>query len=169
MKLLYCAPHQLWPPNTDARLRDYQLARRLAARCEVTFIEMLQAVKEARTPAGATDLANIVTLNKSQSYGPSKVLRGLAGPIPVTVLNCWSPQLASEVRHLLQSRKFDTVQIETIVLMSERERQMLLSRRPTADIRVIPNGIDVSYYSSDQNARACHTAGNGKSMRRFFL
>ena len=98
MRSLYFAPHQIWPTNTGARLRDYQLARQLAARSAVTFVEMRHAGEKQRVPPDDSGLASIVTLEKSNTYTASKILRGLAGPIPVTVLNCWSHRSASRSR-----------------------------------------------------------------------
>jgi glycosyltransferase involved in cell wall biosynthesis len=227
MRLLYFAPHQAWPINTGGRLRDYQLARQLAARCSVTFAEMRHAGEELCKPPEHSGLDSVITLDKGRTYSPSKILRGLAGPIPLTVLNCWSRRMASELKDALRSRQFDSVQIEGVLLMeylpvihealgspnivvdwhnieselmwrysgthvnrlkkvaakrtaklieraenrlldacsthtvtSERERQKLLVRRPEANIQVIPNGVDASYYSSSEMSKV-----SGKYMR----
>ena len=117
MRLLYFAPHQAWPINTGARLRDYQLARQLATRCSVTFAEMRHAGEERTKPPDHSGLASVLSLDKGRTYTPSKILRGLAGPIPVTVLNCWSRRMASELTDAFRSRQFDTVQIEGVHLM----------------------------------------------------
>jgi len=117
MRLLYFTAHQIWPINTGARLRDYQLARRLAARFSVTFVEMRHAGEGHTMPPDGSGLASVVTLYKGRTYSAFKILRGLAGPTPVTVLNCWSLRLASELADVLRSRQFDTVQIEGMQLM----------------------------------------------------
>ena len=57
MRLLYFAPHQIWPVNTGARLRDYQLARQLAARSSLTFVEMRHAGQEPHIPPDDSGLA----------------------------------------------------------------------------------------------------------------
>jgi sugar transferase (PEP-CTERM/EpsH1 system associated) len=232
IRLLYFAPHQIWPLNTGARLRDYQLARQLASRCAVTFVEMRDAGEESRIPPDNSGLAGLVTLEKNGTYTPSKILRGLAGPTPVTVLNCWSPRSASQLASVLRSQEFDTVQMESVHLMeylpiireargcpaividwhnieseimwryaettgnwakkiaakrtaklieraedrlldacgthtvtSERERQMLLARRPHANIQVIPNGVDASYYGPKRITEACRVTGQYDSKR----
>ena len=118
MKILYLAAHQMWPLNTGARLRDYQLARQLSTRALVTFVEMCRAGDEHYIPPKDSGLAGSVTLNKGRMYSPSKIVRGLAGPIPVTVLNCWSPQSAFQLADVLRSRQFDTVQIEGVHVMA---------------------------------------------------
>jgi len=230
MNLLYFAPHQLWPLTTGARLRDYQLARQLTARGSVTFVEMCGAGEEHQAPPEDFGLTSAVTLHKDRMYTPSKIARGLAGPIPLTVLNCWSPQSASQLAEVLRSRPFDTVQIEGVHLMgylpiiqeapgspaivvdwhniesemmwryaktthnwakkiaarrtaklieraeerllgcdvthtvtSERERQKLLARCPTANIQVIPNGVDAGYFSVKEIAQVCRRSGQQAS------
>jgi len=117
VKLLYFAPHQAWPPNTGGRIRDYQLARQLAARCSVTFAEMRPAGEAECKPPQHSGLTNVVTLNKGSAYTPFKILRGLAGPVPVTLLNCWSRRMAAEFADAFKSPQFDTVQIEGVHLM----------------------------------------------------
>jgi glycosyltransferase involved in cell wall biosynthesis len=226
MKLLYFTAHQMWPIDSGARLRNYQLAGQLAVRSSVTFVEMQHAGEERRTPSNEFGLANVVTLHKGRTYTASKLLRGLAGPTPVTLLNCWSRRSAFQLTDVLRCRQFDTVQIEGVHLMeylpiiqqapgrpamvvdwhnieselmwryaettgnwlkraaaartatlieraedrllatcathtvtSERERQKLLARHPSANIRVIPNGVDVSYWSAKEIAEArCQTS-----------
>jgi glycosyltransferase involved in cell wall biosynthesis len=232
MRLLYFAPHQIWPLNTGARLRDYHLARQLAARSSVTFVEMRHAGEEPRIPPDDSGLAGIVTLEKYGTYSPFKILRGLAGPTPVTVLNCWSPRSASQLASVLRSQEFDTVQMESVHLMeylpiireargcpaividwhnieselmwryaetagnwakkiaakrtarlieraedrlldtcathavaSERERRKLLARRPHANIQVVPNGVDASYYSTKEIAEDSRRTGASDSKK----
>jgi glycosyltransferase involved in cell wall biosynthesis len=226
MRLFYFAPHQIWPVNSGARLRNYQLARQLAARASVSFVEMRHAGEGHHVLPEDSGFERVVTLNKGRTYTPSKILRGLAGPIPMTVLNCWSPRSASQLVDVLRSNQFDTVQIEGVHLMkylpifqetttypaiiidwhniesemmwryanttgnwakkivakrtaklieraenylldtvathtvtSERERQKLLARRPGANIHVIPNGVDTTYYTAGKLAEACHRSG----------
>jgi|SRR5579872_2568088 len=226
MRLLFFAPHQIWPANSGGRLRNYQLARQLAVCSSVTLVEMRLAGEGQHIPTDDSGLASVVTLNKDRTYTPSKILRGLAGPTPMTVLNCWSPRSASQLANVLRSHKFDTVQIEGVHLMkylpiiqaasgspaivvdwhniesevmwgyakstvhwakriaarrtakliersedrlldtcamhtvtSERERQKLLARRPDANIRVIPNGVDTSFFTATKIAEVCRESG----------
>ena len=226
MQLLYFTTHQAWPINAGARLRDYHLARHLAARCSVTFAQMSHAGEELCKPPEDSGLASVVTLHKSRTYTPSKILRGLAGPKPVTVLNCWSRRMASELAEALRSRQYESVQIEGMHLMeylpviqealslpaivvdwhniesemmwryagtplnrlkkwaakrtaklieraenrlldtcgmhtvtSERERQKLLARHPSASIQVVPNGVDTGYYTEKEILQAFRPTG----------
>src|SRR5579864_178406 len=112
MRLIYFSSDQIWPVNSGGRLRNYQLARQLAARSSVTFVEMRPAGEAQRIPSDDFGLACVVTLDKGCTYTPSKIVRGLAGPIPMTVLNCWSLQSASQFAEVLRSHQFDAVQME---------------------------------------------------------
>jgi sugar transferase (PEP-CTERM/EpsH1 system associated) len=118
MKSLYFAAHQIWPTNSGARLRNYQLARQLATESSVTFVEMRPGSEVKQIPPQDSGLASVATLDKGRTYTPSKILRGLAGPTPVTVLNCWSPRSASQLDHVLKSHLFDTVQMAGTQLMA---------------------------------------------------
>lgn len=226
MKLLYFSPHEFWPVNFGAPLRNYQLAKHLAAHSSVTFVELRRALSGKKLSPDDHGLAEVVSLKKDRPYAPSKVLRGLVGPTPLTVLNCWSRDSASQLAGLLDSKHFDSVQIEGVHLMrylpiiqkmpagpaivvdwhniesegmwrfsrttgnrakqivaertatlleraetwlldncpthtvtSERERQKLLTKRPAANIQVIPNGVDTSLFTAKKIAEASSREG----------
>lgn len=217
MKLLYFAPHQIWPANTGARLRDYHLARELATQTSVTFVEMSSAGERKSVPPADSGLDRIATIGKDRPYSLSKILLGIVGATPVTILNCYSKRSISEFADVIRSSTFDTAQIEGVLLTkyiplveqlvprpaivvdwhnieselmwryarlipnrtkkivamrtaklleraedhllrnykthtvsSERERQKLLNRCPSADIQVIPNGIDTERFSQKE-------------------
>src|SRR5260221_5251947 len=118
MQLLYFAAHPLWPPNSGARLRDFQLARQLSSRCLVNFVEMLNGKEPQCPPPVDSGLAGIITLNKGKTYSPYAIMRGLLGPTPVTVLNCWSRRSAINLAGVLRSGQYDSVQIEGTQLMA---------------------------------------------------
>jgi polysaccharide biosynthesis protein PslH len=224
LKILYFAPHQLWPLVTGNRLRDYHLARELAARCSVTFMETLHPGDErgGMAPVSA-GFERVVTVEKEPNFRPGKVIRGLIGPVPVTVLNYFSRRIANTLAEVLRTGAFDVVQLESVQLStyvpiiraapsrpliladwhnieselmsryasttdsfprklvarrtarllenseqrlltecgchtiaSERERQKLLERFPGADVHVIPNGVDTSYYSTALSRTSNH-------------
>ena len=217
MRLLYFATHQMWPLTSGNRLRDFHLARELAKRASVTFVEMRHLGEEPSSPPSDCAFDEIITLKKGASYTPGKIVRGLAGPTPLTVLNYFDTKSAFQLANLLARRQFDTVQIEGVHLskylpifqtarkrpailvdwqnieselmwrysnnssfwpkrvlaqrtaallqrsemllleswgmhtvVSERERQKLLGRCPSAHVKVIPNGVDTNFFSASQ-------------------
>ena len=112
MKLLYFAAHQVWPLTSGNRLRDYHLARELAKRASVTFVEMCHPGEQPSSLPSDCGFEQIVSLKRGVGYTPGKVVRGLAGPTPLTVLNYFQSRLASQLANLLARGQFDTVQIE---------------------------------------------------------
>lgn len=116
MRLLYFAAHQMWPLTSGNRLRDYCLARELAKRASVTFVEMCHPGEKPSGPLSNCVFDEIISLKKGVSYTPGKIVRGLVGPTPLTVLNYFQTQSASLLANLLARRRFDTVQIEGVHL-----------------------------------------------------
>jgi glycosyltransferase involved in cell wall biosynthesis len=114
---MYFVPHPVWPANTGARLRNYHLARQLAASASVTFVEMRRTGEAYNAPPADSGLDRVVTLHKESTYTPIKLARGLAGPLPITVLNCWSSASASLLAEVMCAEEFDTVQIQGVHLM----------------------------------------------------
>lgn len=118
MKLLYFSPYEFWPANFGAPMRNYQLARHLAGRAAVTFVELRAARREPSPLPDDPSLPDVVTLTKGRTYTPSKILRGLVGRTPLTVLNCWSRRAAFQLQDLVRSHQFATAQIEGVHLMN---------------------------------------------------
>ena len=94
MRSLYFCPHQILPQNSGGRLRDFQLARQLATNESVTFAEMRSAGEPHQALPEDPGFVAIVTLCKDRPYSASKIVKGLVGPVPLTILNCWSPRSA---------------------------------------------------------------------------
>jgi glycosyltransferase involved in cell wall biosynthesis len=117
MKLLYFSAHEFWPVNFGAPLRNYQLARHLASHSSVTFVELRGVKTEQNSLPDDSGLAGIVTLKKGRTYTPSKIFRGLVGPTPLSVLNCWSRRSAFQLEDLVRSQQFATAQIEGVHLI----------------------------------------------------
>ena len=230
MRILYFAPHAAWPLTTGARLRDYHLARQLGSRCSV-FFAGLQAPGDQPSPEppATSNFQGNVTLTRGPAYTPLKILRGLIGPVPVTLLNYFDQTAATALCRLIDQWQIDAVQMESVHLMpylpfiratrkkpavlidwhnieselmyryaarapnmarklvamrtarliarredrllakcpihtvcSDREKAALDPRAPTADIRVVPNGVDVESFS-DGALAALHPAPVGSA------
>src|ERR1700683_274426 len=98
MKVLYFAPHTCWPLTTGARLRDYHLARQLGRWSQVTVVGLRHpGDPEPGEPPDDSGFARYISLAKDRSYTLSKLVRGLAGPMPITVLNYTSRRVAAEL------------------------------------------------------------------------
>jgi len=153
MRILYFAPHQICPVNTGARLRDYHLARQLAKRSSVTFVEMSHPEEEHQDPPEDSGLTSVVTLDKDRTYSLSKLVRGMTGPIPVTVLNCMSCTSTSQLEGLLRSNHFDAVQIEGVHLME----YLPIIEKVSASPAIV---VDWHNIESEMMSRYAQTVGN---------
>jgi glycosyltransferase involved in cell wall biosynthesis len=217
MRLLYFSSRVCWPLTTGARIRDYHLAKHLSLRANVHYAG-LSAAGDLPSPAPAGCGFEQSLLSREKAYSAGNLLRGLAGPLPVTVLNYTSRRIKEDIARLFENGengRFDSVQIEGVHLVeyvalirklspqtrivadwhnieseimwryaetagnplrklmalrtaplieraenrllrtcdahtvvSGRDREKLLLRRPGASIEVVPNGVDVAYYSS---------------------
>ena len=117
MKILYLAPHALWPLTTGARLRDYHCSRQLALESQLTYAQICAPDDpDAGLRPPASPHAAVETLEKERSYTPGKIVRGLLGPLPLTVTNYTSGAASRRLAEILRETRFDTVQIEGVHL-----------------------------------------------------
>ncbi len=118
MRVLFFTPQQLWPANSGARLRNLHLAKALAQHCSVTLLQILQPEEDLHASDESAIFQRVLSAKKDRSYTPAKVLRGLLGPLPVTVLNYSSAETAHLLNETLHSEDFDAVQLESSHLFS---------------------------------------------------
>jgi sugar transferase (PEP-CTERM/EpsH1 system associated) len=116
LRILFLCPQPLWPINTGARLRNFHLANSLGSFCEVTVLQITQPGESSAAPTPAT-FQRVLSAERGKSYTPAKLLRGLAGPTPVTVLNYTSDKVARVLAEILNSASYDAVQMESIHLI----------------------------------------------------
>ena len=243
MQALYFSPRDCWPVTTGARLRDFHLAREVARDCQLTYLGFQRpdsaetAIRRETLPALG---AEVILVPRRSGYGPAKIVRGLLGPAPISVLNYQSSLMTAELRRLLHTQHFDLVQMEGIhlfayldllregpgaprlisdwhnieselmgryaenspsmprklyarrtayllrrleltllrrcdahVVCSEREKQLLLARVPTARIVVVGNGVDVESHADTAIEEACRQfpglAGDGQRSCILFV
>ncbi len=114
MNLLFISPRECWPPTSGARLRDFYLARHLARRSTLTYVALHQSgdpyPDDVPSSAG---FSRYIVLTRGRGYTPSKLLRGMLGPLPVTILNYYSPHIAAKLAGILADGRFDAVQLES--------------------------------------------------------
>lgn len=117
MKVLYFSPRECWPPETGARLRDYHLARHIARRASLTYFSLRDPRDPPPRLPDDCEFARSVAVPKPRGYTPAKLVRGLLGPVPVTVLNYTCSRVAAELARVLDQGCFDAVQIEGVHLV----------------------------------------------------
>src|SRR5665213_1836603 len=117
MRILYFSPHECWPRDTGAKLRDYYLASQLAARCAVTYMGLHDPSKAPPEPPPAeSGFAAYHSVPRESTYTVSKLIHGLIGPTPLTVLNYSSPRVSRVLAEILAAGAFDAVQMEGVHL-----------------------------------------------------
>lgn len=213
LKILFLCPQPLWPVNTGARLRNFHLANALGADADITVLQ-ITAAGESAPPQTSGAFHKLLSASRGKSYTPAKMLRGLAGPLPITVLNYTSDNVARTLASELEAESYDAVQLESIHLfryfetiqrcrrpprvvldwhnieselmqrfadscrhpakklvaartarllhrledtalsnfaahtvVSDREREKLVARAPSANIHVIANGVDSAAFA----------------------
>jgi sugar transferase (PEP-CTERM/EpsH1 system associated) len=115
MCVLQFAPRLCWPLDTGAKLRNYHLARVLAASASVSLLTFSESSQ------GKTELANVykqvVTIPREQGYSFGKLLRGAVGRTPLPLLNYTSEEMKQALAQTLNENDFNIIQIESIHLM----------------------------------------------------
>lgn len=115
IRILFLCPQPLWPTNTGARLRTFHLANALTKDCQVTILQITQP-SDKPAPESPSGFQKVISATRGKGYTPAKILKGLAGPLPVTVLNYSSANVEEILSRTLESTPFDFVQIESIHL-----------------------------------------------------
>lgn len=118
MRILYFSSRECWPLNTGARLRDYHLAHQLAQYAEVSYLGLrMHNDPPAETIPLSAGLHAQQIVDKDPSFSPGKLIRGLIGPMPVTLLNCITPRATDALERILTSAAFDSIQLEGVHLL----------------------------------------------------
>lgn len=127
-RILYFAPKECWPPSTGAQLRNFYLARELAAGGErLTYLgfsdERARAADDSdsyqfenRNPVGEW-CEDFITVPLDSSYSAGKLARGLIGKTPLPVLNYTTAAMQERLAQALDEGDFDIVQVESIHLV----------------------------------------------------
>lgn len=115
MRVLHFAPRVCWPLDTGAKLRNYHLARVLAARAGVTLLAFDHG--EARPADLEIPYEQVLTVARSPGYTLTKILRGALGRTPLPLLNYTTRPMKQTLAQTLRAQQFDVIQVESIHLM----------------------------------------------------
>jgi len=165
MRILYFSPRECWPRDTGAKLRDYYLANQLAARCPVTYLGLRDpAAASSEPPPAESGFAAYHSVARESAYTVAKLVRGLIGPTPLTVLNYSSPRVSRILAEILRAGSFDAVQMEGVhlsaylpVIRSAASRPAILSDWHNIESEILHRYSQVSP-SSLRRAYAWRTA-----------
>lgn len=163
MRLLFFSPRPFWPLDTGAKLRDYHLARQLAMRARVTYLSFGEIGAGAANPALADGFERVVTVSRPPGYTPAKLMHGLCGPVPVTVLNYTTGAMKDTLARLLAEGSFDAVQLESVHLA-----EYLPVIRQMAPARGIAPRIIVDWHNIESELMRRYSESAGSFPRRFY-
>ncbi len=113
LRVLVLAPRSCQPPNTGAKLRNYHLTKQLAKRAQVTFLGFKE---ENPRPMGgfAPVCEQVVEIPGPARYRALDLVKGLIGPVPVTVRNYTTDTMSVHLKRLLDGDSFHSIQIEAL-------------------------------------------------------
>src|SRR6185369_1737564 len=115
MRLLQVAPRVPWPLDTGAKLRNYHLARALAAHLSITLVAFGDDTSNGQLKEA---YQRIVTVPRNEAYSVGSMLRGAIGRTPLPLLNYTTPEMADALQRLVAEERFDLIQVESIHLMN---------------------------------------------------
>lgn len=116
MRVLQFAPRAPWPLDTGAKLRNYHLARVLAAQARLSLLAFSEPGQDLSKLKNAYD--QVVTVPRDQGYSFGKLLRGAVGNTPLPLLNYTSEEMKQALARILNEKDFEIIQIESIHLMN---------------------------------------------------
>ena len=112
MRILFLSPRLCLPLLTGARLREYYLARALGRRAEVTYVSFLPPGFDRPSAADLPFFRDIHLVPLSARYSPLKLVRGLVGRWPVTVVNYTTAAMKSTLAGIVAQHRFDFVHVD---------------------------------------------------------
>jgi polysaccharide biosynthesis protein PslH len=119
VRILFLSPRQCWPALSGAKLREYHLARALSGWAELTYVYFADAGDQPLTRNDLPFVAHIVAVPKPPAYSSWKLVRGVAGRWPLSVLNYMSPQMTDALARL--DTPYDLVHLDSIHMLRYEE------------------------------------------------
>ena len=124
MKILFITFGLPFPPNSGARIRDFNLISRVAVQHEVSVLSLLESVGEKQhMQAMRTYCRHVdgIVADRGWMGTMGAAVSSLWRGQPVATAPYYYPQLAGLIRQLTQKHDFDIVQIEHSFLAPYRE------------------------------------------------
>lgn len=125
MRILHFVPKDCFPVNTGAKLRNYYFARELAAKAKVTYLSFAdnqktenKSISSPKEPLAPLEsfCEKVILVPHTNSYSLSKIIRGLVGRFPLTVLNYTTETMVEVLKQTLAENDFDIVHVESLLL-----------------------------------------------------
>jgi sugar transferase (PEP-CTERM/EpsH1 system associated) len=113
MRILFLSPRLCLPLLTGARIREYYLARALAAHADVTYVSFLQPGFPEPVEGELDSFREIVLVPLLGRYSMRKIVRGLVGRQPLSVLNYTTDEMKSALAGIAAHNRFDLVHLDS--------------------------------------------------------
>jgi len=162
MRVLFLSPRQAWPVTSGAKLREYHLARGLAQHVQVTLL----AFAEEKMRSSLPFLAEVLTVERPQRYTPLKLLRGLFGKEPVSLLNYRAPAMQQALTELLSRTRFDIIQVEGTPMAAYRPLLERSGARIVYDWHNIESELLHRYAASSPWPRSLYATLTARKLER---
>ena len=127
MRVLYLSPRVCWPLVSGSHLRDFHLTRQIARHASLTYVGLDtqgftpgEDVRRGRS-AELHD-SEVVRVRRQAGYNLVNLLRGFAGPTPVSILSFTTNTVMTALEQLLREQTFDAVQVENVHLVAYAQR-----------------------------------------------
>jgi sugar transferase (PEP-CTERM/EpsH1 system associated) len=174
MRVFYLSTRFCWPTISGAHLRDFHLAKQLAAKSKLTYIGLDREMEGPigsyrREHLGALPDSEMVRVRRQAGYGRIALVRGILGPTPFSILNFTAPQIMEKVEHVLQDNRFDIIQFEGVHLLAyaRRIRQVAPNVPLICDWHNVESEIQYRYAQTSENpARRLYARRTAALLRR---
>ena len=162
MRVLFLSPRQIWPVNSGAKLREYHLARGLAQHAQVTLLAFAEQEMRSSLPF----LHEVLTVPRPQRYTPLKLLQGILGKEPVSLLNYHTSAMQQALTELLARARFDIVQVEGTSMAAYRPLLERSGARIAYDWHNIESELLYRYAASSPWPRSAYAAITARKLER---
>ncbi|MFZ0427233.1 MAG: glycosyltransferase [Acidobacteriota bacterium] len=111
MQILFLSRWFPAPPDNGSKLRVYSLLRGLAEEHEVTLLSFIDHPDEGRDSQQLEPWCREVKTILRKPFEPysRRAITGLLSPVPRSVVDTFSPEMAHAIREEVANRKFDLV------------------------------------------------------------
>ena len=134
-QLLVLGPYDVLGPTSGGELRSYHLARQLSRLFRIVYLcirrEPGGAIERTTVP-GLVEAIELWRIPRPRTYTLPKLVRGLIGRTPVTLLNYTSPLMQRAIEVVLSRYRFDFLHIEGVHMSAYLQRFRSRPDRPGA-------------------------------------
>ena len=117
MRSLFLTTRQFWPLDTGGKLRDYHLARQLAAHSKLTYVGFRDGTETTPCPPEMAYLFDeMIFLDRPEPYTKATLIKGILGRQPANVINYTTREMSETLARLVNTKRFDTIQVESVFM-----------------------------------------------------